>query len=226
MPLRALLLVVLGVALSMPAEAQRRGKRFAEKGDVALVASIRSLDAFQLGEALGGVGLRYRLADQTALGVSVGGNWGAQELNRDGLRTVERSTGRAQGSLWLEQHLGRPRRALSPFVGFGSQVRYVRSESEQSFSFDPCGDPAQCDVVIEEYTQEVEEWRAGVAVLAGAEVRLAGGVTLGAAYTLGGGYSWSEVRSEDVQRDDRSDQTSRGPYVGTGISEVMLSVYF
>ena len=87
----------------MSASAQH-DRPFAEKGDLALVATV-SGDIPRLNPAFGGVGLRYRVADRTVLGASVGGQYDTSEDE-----SANESAGRRFSvALWNENHIGRRR---------------------------------------------------------------------------------------------------------------------
>ncbi len=228
---RFLLLVALAVLLSaLPADAQRRrAQPFAEKGDVALVATLDGLASLRLEPLLGGVGVRFRLADQTVLGTSLGLSVSTADTEReDGDQDSSNSQDRSDAtvSVWVEQHLGRPRRLVSPFVGGGVQVGGGTTTSTSEDRFLPCGPDQDCDPVVRTFENEQRTVRVGAGVFVGAEVRLAAGVTLGGAYTFGIGYTDTEVTTElGGDRIDDQTWTSRFLNVGTGTSRISLSVY-
>ncbi len=122
----------------------------------------------------------------------------------DGIGETQRSVSIA---LWNENHLGRRRGLVSPFIGAGATFRAARLRQERgpdSFS--------STDVAV------------GAGALLGAEVKLARGVTLGAAYTLGVEVT---ARSFDATPDPMQvpdDQTI--VRVGTGLTDLHVSVYF
>ena len=216
---------------ALPADAQRRrGQPFAERGDVALVATLSGLDVVQLQPALGGVGVRYRLADQTVLGTSLGFGVLADDTDGSAGDQGQQSDGDivdATVSVWVEQHVGRRRRTVSPFVGAGVQLGGGTAEFSSDLTVFPCGDPAACAPQTRTSETERRTLRAAGGVFAGAEVRLAAGVTLGGAYTFGARYT----DTEDTQRraglgaPDEQTFDRRRLEVGTGTSRISLSVY-
>ena len=229
-PMRLVLLAVL-VLSALPADAQRRRDRpFAERGDVALLATLNGLDVVRLSPALGGVGVRYRLADQTVLGTSLGlsvfsadadGGDDSQDQRND------QDAIDATLSVWVEQHVGRRRRTVSPFVGAGVQVGGGTADFTSDQTFFPCGDPADCGPVTRTSESERRTLRVAGGVFVGAEVRLAAGVTLGGAYTFGVRYTDTEdtarLRGTDVDDDLTFDRQL--VEVGTGTTGISLSVY-
>lgn len=224
-----LALALLVVVLAAGTSSAQRGHGFAEKGDVALVAELASITSLQ--PLQGGIGLRYRLADQTVFGASVGGRSVSadEQAESDGNgqdRGQESSF--LQASFWVEQHLGRPRRSVSPFVGAGLQLARGSDEMTYEQTVFPCRPTTECGPVTQVLESDRETRTVGGALFVGAEVRLARGVTLGGAYAL----SVTSIESdEQVFRDDGTqsidDARERDEVrVETGISRVLLSVYF
>ena len=229
-PMRFVLLAVL-VCSALPADAQRRrGQPFAERGDVALLATLNGLDVVRLSPALGGVGVRYRVADQTVLGTSVGLSVlaGDSEADGDGQgQSSDQDAVDATLSVWVEQHVGRRRRTVSPFVGAGVQVGGGTDSYTVDQTFLPCADPADCAPVTRSAETERRTLRVAGGVFVGAEVRLAAGVTLGGAYTFGVRYTDSEDtrRFVDAGVDDEQTFGRQLLEVGTGTTGISLSVY-
>lgn len=235
----ALLAVVVAALFAAPdAEAQRRQRAFAEQGDLALVAVARGLDVVRLTPLDSGVGLRYRVTDQTVLGASLGLSLADrdEDASRDVTDNSEfsdetgNSSTRLRVSMWLEQHLGRGRGPISPFVGAG--LRLATSDDgtrvERHLGAG-CSAGAVCSSVIENERASVA---VGAALLLGAEVKLARGVTLGAAYTLGAEYRTDEQTTTVTDRRDgapdfvdRRIQDARTVSLGTGLTELALSIY-
>lgn len=219
-----LVLVALAFAFgSSAADAQfRRSPPFAERGDLALSVEIAGVE---LQPALGGVGMRYRVADRTVLGASVGlgVDLGDSEDGNAGEAASDRTSFRL--TAWTEQHVARRARTVSPFVGAGASVRIEAASSESERTV-PDGDG---EVVLRQ-RQDADLLTVGAGLLLGAEVRLARGVTLGGAYILGAEYARRESRSEsdgfagEVPSVSRSEQSS--VRFGTGATDIVLSVYF
>ena len=229
--LRALALVAFLVATSLPTDAQRRRQApFAQRGDVALVAELAGLDDATLLPLLGGVGVRYRAADRTVLGTSLGLNVVSRESDQDGADRDGASELRGvdfRASAWVEQHLRTRQRVVSPFVGGGLSVGAGRTEQSSSQTSACAGDPA-CDPSVFRNESSRETITVGGALFVGAEVRVVRGVTLGGAYALGAEYTDAETRFERsvngaVDADRFSD---RGWAVGTSTTRIALSVYF
>ena len=241
----ALLVLLVASTLAAPAaDAQfRRDKRFARQGDVALVVGISGLDALQLRPVLSGIGMRYRVADQTVIGLSVGGsirdaeNESSREdpegeVIRESTETGTLTT--ATFSIWMEQHLGRRNRSVSPFVGGGLQLSVVDSEFDSESVLQlSCQTVVPCPLIVER-NETLETARAvsgGLAI--GAEVRVIRGVTLGGAYTVSGTYRESDRTTrqttkrddQDTEVEDQSSEQSRFEF-GTGVSQLNLSIYF
>jgi hypothetical protein len=229
-----LLTLLLLFATVAPADAQfRRDRGFAHQGDLALVIGVTGLESLALRPYEGGLGLRYRAADQTVLGAAIGGAVSDRETSGEYLApeggTVRDASGqnrRISLALWAEQHLGRRRRTVSPFVGAGVQVSSNWSDDEQTIAY-RCPEITNCPP-NDRVFGESERTSVGAGLILGAEVRLAGGVTLGGAYTLGAEY----VRYESAYSRD----TPSGPFTsgdegdewryGIGTTQVGLSVYF
>ena len=210
---RACLVLALAVVFALPAAAQ--DVPFAERGDLAVVAAFGSVNINQLPPALSAAGVRYWIGNRTVLGAAVSLNVASY---RQG--TEESDRGNAGLEVWSERHVGRRSRSVSPFVGAG-----VRASRSHDRGRGPCPDPVACLPGVEGLHARTLV-SAGAGVLAGAEVRLYRGVTLGAAATLG----------VDVQRDTRTftpdggapvDLDSfRGVVLRTGGTDLHLSVYF
>ena len=241
----ALLVVFAASSLAAPAaDAQfRRDKRFAKQGDVALVAGISGLQVLQLRPVLSGIGVRYWVADQTVLGLSVGGSIQDAEIentqdDQEGevIRedTNANTSTTATLSVWMEQHVGRRNRAVSPFVGAGLQLSVVDAELDyESVIQLTCQDGAECPTIVRRLESSETARTLGGGLVVGAEVRLARGVTLGGAYTVSGRYRESDRSSrqtlkrddQDTQVEEQSSESGRFEF-GTGVSELNLSVYF
>ena len=215
--LRALVLGSLAVLLAAaPAQAQRGGRQ----GDTAIVVGISGLYDLRISPALGGIGLRYFVGHRTAVGAAVGFGYRLDDSRLD------TETGQINVAVWGEQHVGRGRGAVSPFVAGGVQVGAESSTLTDERLVDPCQPTDSC---LGRYTVTTEQSSVllGVGGALGAEVRLVRGVTLGGAYTLGITVADSDFESrteENVlpgQRDER-----RSISVGTSVSRVYLSVYF
>ena len=210
--MRSLLAVLVLVLAAAPADAQfRRSQPFAEKGDFAVLAEVSGLDVLQLRPAVGGVGIRYRVADQTAVGLSVGVNGFSASAGSDD-RDQNVSGTDVRVSTWFEQHVGRRSRTVSPFVGAG-----VRFNAGRNTSSDGLGPNA--------FESEVSQFGVGGALLLGAEVRLARGVTLGGAYTLGVEYQRNE-QSFTAPGTDPGSQVQDVVRFGTGVTNLAVSAYF
>ncbi|WP_420457136.1 hypothetical protein [Rubrivirga sp.] len=229
------LLVALVLLSAADAHAQfRRAEPFAEKGDVALVAELAGLSDLRLLPTLGGIGVRYRLADQTVFGTSVSVQVIDFESESDGEdqrgeRNEDREDSDFAVALWLEQHLGPRRRAVSPFVGAGLQIGAGSSESTSERSYFPCRPSDECELQTQRFDTSRESMSVGGALFVGAEVRLVRGVTLGGAYTLGVRYTDAEFRTEgDDGRGNSLDETrdDSALTVSTSASRLSLSVYF
>ena len=232
-PMR-LALVVLAVALSLPAAAQR-GRPFAEKGDVALVAQVSGLEVLRLNPALGGIGARYRVTDRAVIGASVGLDVFDRDREGDLPGPGSESGTAVRVHVWNENHLGRAGGRISPFVGAGLGVEFQRLADEFETTDGVCLPDGTCGSfpVLRRQSARTAAFRGGVFV--GAEVRLASRLTLGAAYLLGLGYENRTIEAEvapaagtppgalfPVSRREES-STLR---VGTGLTDLHLSVYF
>ena len=68
--LMRVLLSLLAVSLVLPTAAAQR-HRFAQHGDLALVIGVSGLEDLALRPYEGGIGFRYRAADQTVIGAAV-----------------------------------------------------------------------------------------------------------------------------------------------------------
>ena len=231
--MRFVLAFLAFVLLTEAASAQRRGApRFAEQGDVALVIGVQGLDVLRLQPALGGIGVRYRLADRTVVGASVGIDVQfADDYSEDAQDTSEREFDRSSvvGAVWFEQHVGRPRRAVSPFVGAGVQFGVASSEATSERAVRPCPPSQDCGLLTQAVVTETDTRFVAGGLALGAEVRLVRGVTLGGAYTLGVRYTEADLenRIEQTNQETRVQaQESQGLRFGTGTSELSLSVYF
>ncbi len=230
------ILLVLAVVLALPADAQRRrAQPFAERGDVALVVTLDGLDAVRLRPALGGIGVRYRVADQTVVGTSLGLSVlrADTETDADGSGRADRQQRGedavdATVSVWVEQHVGRRRRAVSPFVGAGVQVGIGSAESDTEQMFLPCEGPTECAPVTRVFESERQTLQVAGGVFVGAEVRLAAGVTLGGAYTFGVRYTDTEESRRSVTEGAPEEQSFDRQFleIGTGTTGLSLSVYF
>lgn len=229
--MRVLCLLLL-ICAALPAEAQRRRDRaFAQAGDLALVATIDGLSVVRLSPTLGGIGVRYRLADRTVLGTSLGLSVLTSDADLDEDRREQESDADlfdATVSVWVEQHVGRRRRSVSPFVGAGVQVGGGTGEFVSEETFFPCAPGGGCEPVTRTLTTERQTLTVAGGVFVGAEVRLAAGVTLGGAYTFGVRY----LDTEDTARltgtgagDDVRTADRQSLQVGTGTSGLSLSVY-
>lgn len=215
-------LIALAVLLPASASAQR-GRPVAERGDLALVASIPGIDVLRLNPTVGGIGLRYRVADRTVVGASVGLRFDTFDEDRGGVsgEVTRRSVGL---TLWNENHVGRGLGPVSPFVGagltFGVGDERVEREATPCDPFTPCPGP------LEGYRDATSSTTFGAGALLGAEVRVARGVTLGAAYVLG--VEVSRFRYERERTDVPGVENGSGNNVraGSGVTDVQLSVYF
>ena len=230
--MRPLCLALVVLAGTAHADAQRRGRPLAERGDVALIAEVSGIDDLRLLSALGGVGVRYRVADRVVLGTSVGVN--AFDGDRDADReseaggqdvSDESSSFSGRVTVWAERHVRTRQRAVSPFVGGGLQIAASTQEATTTQAVASCP-TSPCPPFTR--SSERESLAVGAGVFAGVEVKLARGVSLGGAYTLGAEYTTAETRLEtdlggDVERDTFDE---RFWTVGTGISRLVLSVYF
>ena len=180
------------------------------------------VSGIDLRPALGGVGLRYRVADQTVLGTSVGLSLSRAETDADGSRADVSSAYDVSLSTWLEQHVGRRSRLASPFVGVGVRGRlFDRTQTRQYQTVDPLG-----NVVEVEIEQTVEGFSIGGGLLLGAEVRLAKGVTLGGAYIVVVLYDQETFQADlpDVVPPEPVDRSQ--VRFDTGTSNLALSVTF
>ena len=241
----ALLVLLVTSTLAAPAaDAQfRRDKRFARQGDVALVVGISGLQVLQLRPVLSGIGVRYRVADQTVLGLSVGGSVqdfedesSQEDQNRDVIRenTFTNTTTTATLSIWMEQHLGKRNRTVSPFVGAGLQLSYGDGEYDRESILQPsCQTGVPCDPIMQRQEASQTSRAFGGGLVVGTEVRLIRGVTLGGAYMVSGTYRETDRSSrQTLVQPDRDTQVeeelgmSSGFQFGTGVSELNLSVYF
>ena len=228
--MRAVLVLTVLVVSALPADAQRRrGQAFAERGDVALVATLNGLDVVRLSPTLGGVGVRYRLADQTVLGTSVGLSAlsGDGDGGRDGqTQRTDQDALDATVALWVEQHVGRRRRTVSPFVGAGVQVGGGTASFSSADTFFPCGVPTDCEAVRRSAETERRTLRVAGGVFVGAEVRLAAGVTLGGAYTFGVRYTDSQdTRRLTGPTVDLVEETFDRQFLEAGTGTTGLSLY-
>lgn len=215
------LLLVLVVLIPATAVAQR-DRPFAEKGDVALVASIPALNVLNLEPALGGVGLRYRVADRTVVGASIGLQYdvSGQDRTEESYESVDR---RISVALWNENHLGRGRGPVSPFLGAGAVFRIGDRRFEQNNAACSPDEPCPDQPVTVRLTNN--EAVIGGGLLAGAEVRLARGVTLGAAYVLG--VEVSRLRFDQTPVGAQGRPTGQNAVrFGTGVTDLHVSVYF
>jgi opacity protein-like surface antigen len=218
--LASMRLILLALALIPVAASAQRSRPIAEKGDVALVAAISGVSFTQLTPAFGGVGVRYRVADRTVIGTSVGFQYQTLDQGEIDDELTQRSVSVA---LWNENHLGRGLGVVSPFLGAGTTFRAGSTRSERTGT--TC-DETQCPGPVVTLRQSRTDLSFGVGALLGAEVRLARGVTLGAAYTLG-----VEVyRSREERTGPDGSVTEYGPdtsvRAGTGTTDLHVSVYF
>lgn len=221
-------LLLLSLLLVPAAAHAQRARPFAEQGDVALVVGVSGLTDLDLSPALGGIGVRYRATDRSVIGTSIGFDVGTTDRDDSG---DSQSTGGVQVAVWNENHIGRGRGIVSPFVGGGVVAGFRR----QSYTtgIDPCEpfgcpippcDPAACPGVPEAASQSQTRVSVGVGAILGAEVRVARGVTLGAAYTLGVAVERVSYDSDlPFGSDDTGSTTVLG---GTGLTDLHLSVYF
>lgn len=215
------LLLALAVLLPVSASAQR-DRPFAEKGDLALVASIPALNVLNLEPAFGGIGLRYRVADRTVIGASVGLQYDVFDQDRTET-SGESSARRLSLALWNENHIGRSRGPVSPFLGAGAVFRVGDQRTEQDNV--ECDPTAPCPEPPVAFVNARTELSVGVGALIGAEIRLARGVTLGAAYVLG--VEVSRFRFEQTPADVREQLTEQNILrFGTGVTDLHVSVYF
>ncbi len=201
-PMRLATLAAL--ILLAPAASAQRARPFAAKGDVALVVGLSGDTFTRLNPAFGGIGLRYRATDGTVVGASVG--FQVQSLDGDD-QSGNGSQRSVSLALWNENHLGRRRGIVSPFLGAGATFRAGRQAQERG---------------PEEFS--ATDYSVGVGALLGAEVKLARGVTLGAAYTLGVEVLTRSFSATPDPSQVPGDQTS--VRVGTGLTDLHLSVYF
>lgn len=202
------------VLLASAAQAQR-ARPFAEKGDVALVVGLSGDTFTRLNPAFGGIGLRYRATDRTVVGGSVGFQFQSLDAGADAPSARSVSV-----ALWNENHLGRRRGVVSPFLGAGATFRagrQARSATVADCTDGLCGPPR----TVEFSTTQVA---VGVGALVGAEVKLARGVTLGAAYTLGIEVETQAFGSPSGLFPQPDDATL--VRIGTGVTDLQLSVYF
>jgi len=244
MPSVRRLAVVLGAFLLVAdvACAQRsRDRPFAEQGDIALIATVRGLDVLRLDPVDGGVGARYRLADRTVLGVSLGlslsDRHGENEHEEDrggsGSGETEGNGSNARLNVWLEQHVGRRRGPISPFVGAGVTLGRGRNEvALESVRVNTCPEGVECPAQVLTQRSEDDHVSVGGALLVGAEVKLVRGVTLGAAYRLGAQYvSYDRFQERTIrvegQRDrvERFDSDETVVSLQTRLTDLMLSIY-
>lgn len=227
--MRLSLLLLAFVFFPSDADAQRRGQALAREGDLALSIGLGSLSDLALRPLDGGVGLRYRVADRTVFGASVGLSFTEQEVERgfEGDRSDEEETDVLETSLslWAERHIGGSR-VVSPFVGLGGRVSLYRFDSASELT-GPCLDLAPCPEPTRR-SRDYDRRTASAGVMLGAEVKLARGVTLGGAYTLGAEYSEIEetyiIDGPDVSQDQTREQS--GWRYGVGTTQVGLSIYF
>lgn len=225
------LLSLLAVSLVLPTAAAQR-HRFAQHGDLALVIGVSGLEDLALRPYEGGIGFRYRAADQTVIGAAVALNLQESDVahrNESG-DLLQEQNGDAERqaatfALWAEQHVGRRRRTVSPFVGAGIQVSVGTSE-EQSFATYDC--PAgECPGGV--WTvDESEDLKVGAGLLIGAEIRLVRGVTLGGAYSIGAEYArYETTTTRDYGEDVVVAASERDNWrIGVGTTQLGLSVYF
>lgn len=211
--------LALLVLLLVPAAARaQRARPFAEKGDLALVVGVSGLR--DLSPAFGGIGVRYRVAERTVIGTSIGLSFATDD--REEFVSGQFTQTSATLAVWNENHLGRRGGIVSPFIGAGATFGIQNAEADLDDI--PC-DPAGCPETPVSFSQSETAFSVGVGALLGAEVRVARGITLGAAYTLG----------IAVERRDADRQTPLGPddsfsstviRGGTGLTDLTLSVYF
>lgn len=214
--MRLAALSLLAVLTVLPASAQR-SRPWAEKGDVALVVSISGGGLTDLTPALGGIGVRYRVTDRTVVGTSVGFDYATFDEDGSDASVTERGLRLA---LWNENHLGRRTGLVSPFLGAGAT--FSVNNQEREFVRTPCDDVV-CPGAPQRESASGTVLSFGVGALLGAEVRLARGVTLGAAYTLGVAVD-RESQESTFNPNPPGDRTI--VRVGTGVSDLNLSVYF
>ncbi|GAB5535137.1 MAG: hypothetical protein Rubg2KO_13860 [Rubricoccaceae bacterium] len=232
--MRQLVALLAVIFVTAPADAQRRRHHsFAKKGDVALVAQLNGLSVQAFNPSLGGLGLRVRLADQTAIGVGFGATVfdgdGDQQVTATEVRGTEYSGTNLSGSLWLEQHVGARRRTVSPFIGGGVSVGYLSDDRTQARPFPRCDDTGACEIELADQVNESSRVSVQAGLILGAEVRVVKGVTLGGGYALGAGYTWWESRRVEVRGDGEQTtlETSQGTFqLGTASSGLNLSIYF
>ena len=241
--MRLLLLVLALVLLADSAEAQRRGHRgIAEQGDLAIAVGFSGLSNFFLRPIEGGIGLRYRAADQTVLGgaVAIGGEDATTEADPDlsergevasDVTEVDRRN--ASLSLWVEQHVGTRRSTVSPFVGAGIRIATGSWDSVRESTLTCPADAPGCFPRRIEETYENETTAFGGGLILGGEVKIVNGVTLSGAYTLGVEYSEQDSRGmQVVEFEGQEDQESGGEThregwrYGVGTTQVALSIYF
>lgn len=228
--MRFVVLALVAFLVLPVASAQRH--RFAQQSDLALVIGVTGLEDLALRPYEGGIGFRYRAADQTVIGAAVALNLteSDRELRNESGETAQDQTGdlERQGAtfaLWAEQHVGRRSRTVSPFVGAGVQVS-VASDEQQSLASYDCPE-GECPGSIR-FVDESEDLSVGAGLLIGAEIRLARGVTLGGAYSIGAEYTRNESTStrdygDDVDVSSYEQDTWR---IGVGTTQIGLSVYF
>lgn len=223
----ARLVALVLVAATLPAVAQPADSTFARDGRVALAVGI---EGAALEPVLGGVGVRYGLSDQTVVGAAVGLRLTVSDLSgEEGAGSQTQEGGGLDASAWLERHLVRRSRSVSPFVAVGLEAGYGWSESQSTQTQLVCRSEDDCDVRTLTFVSSADEYHVGGAVGVGAEVRLARAVTLGAASTLRAGYTWTDNTARQTVEggdDERFAGRSIGRFdLGTGATSLVLSVY-
>lgn len=211
-------ILLVACALSaLTAHAQERP--FASRGDVAAVGAFSQVDLIRLPPTITAVGARYWVTDRVAVGTTVGLNASSLDAGGDG---GMQSSG-VRLDLWGETHVGRRSRAVSPFVGAGVRgARHSSSQTRQDFT---CSDPVLCPLGQPGH-YAFQRIGYGAGVLAGVEVRLLRGLTLGGAYTLGvdvgqagGTFTPDGGQPRTVFKEDRIS-------LQTGATNMHLSIYF
>lgn len=211
-----LLAALLGLIVVLPSPAagqpHRDGARrdAGRAGRVAVVGSVpwESLSSFP--PSVGGVGVRYGASERTVLGgtlgLSVSSSNGASDLSS------------VRGALWVEQHLGRPRGPVSPFVIV--ELDASRYDNGSTYVYPDCIPDSPCPPV---WSGEETVSSLGGSVGAGAEVRLLRGLTLSGGYRVrlaGERVSFGSFPGAPEPQ-DLNTVTLR-----TGAADLRLSIYF
>ena len=198
--------------LANSADAQRRHRALAKQGDLAIAVGFNGLETFRINPLAGGLGLRYRVADRTVLGTAfaMGGRESTSVQEREEIQnvdqertvTLESSRRTVSLALFVEQHVGRRRSAVSPFIGAGVQAGFG-DDTQTSATRNESSNEEIVSTQLRTVREESESTTFGAGLVLGAEVKIISGVTLAGAYTFGASYSDTIGERREVFRETR-----------------------